>query len=327
MPSQHATSRSFWRWLQIPWWFTRDIIRALSPARFSFFVALAGGAIFLLVQQGTEILRGLAEPNPDSLKIDFYSVLFFFLALTTWALHSWYWSRVVLNLHVSHSRVAPHVSSARVIAWFRLHGPRILGVLPPLIVAVACFFIAPQGYSPDAPGHPRTNLFMFGGLALLLAVLLYVFFILRRRWLDEPIAANVTEPSADVSDARARSLRKDPGTWGPALFFFLLSLVLLLLFLLLPIRAGLFIGSGAIVCLAATSWVCFGSIIVLLTNRLRLPLIGLLLVWAMLCSLWNDNHRIRTVTIEPALVLPSQPDNAPVQQALDRKSTRLNSSH
>jgi hypothetical protein len=297
----------------MPWWFLRDIIRALSPARFSFFVALAGGAIFLVVQQGTEILRGLAEPNPDSLKIDLYSVVFFFLALTAWALHSWYWSRVLLNLHVSHSPAPPHISSAGVIAWSRLHGPRILGVLPPLTVAVACFFVAPQGYSPDAPGDPRTNLHMFGGTALLLSILLYVFFILRRHWLDEPIRANSGQ--SDTAQPTTTSLRKNPGTWGPALAFFLFSLVLLFLFLFVPVRAGLFIGSGAIVCLAATSWVCFGSIIVLLTNRLRLPLIGLLIAWAMLCSLWNDNHRIRTVTIEPALVLPSQPDNAPVQQA------------
>src|ERR1043166_9711685 len=98
MLPQHAPTGWFLRWLQEAWWFVRDVIRALSPARFSFFVALAGGAIFLVVQQGTEILRGLAEPNPDSLKVDLYSVVFFFAALTTWSLHSWYWSRVVLNL-------------------------------------------------------------------------------------------------------------------------------------------------------------------------------------------------------------------------------------
>ena len=299
MPSQQIETGGFLRWLQRPWWFTRDIVRALSPARFSFFVALAGGAIFLVVQQGTEILRGLAEPNPDTLEIDLYSVLFFFGALTTWAVHSWYWSRVLLNLHVSHSPAPLHAIGGRAIAWCRLHGPRILGVLPPFTVAVACFFIAPQGYSSEATGHPRKTLFIFGGLALLLVVVLYVFFILRRRWLD----------------ARASSLRKDRVSWRLALIFFIFSLLLLFLFLFLPIRAGLFIGSGAIVCLAATSWVCFGSLIVLVTNRLRLPLIGLLIGWAMLCSLWNDNHRIRTVTIEPALVLPSQPDNAPVQQA------------
>jgi hypothetical protein len=85
MSSQHPKKRSRWKWLQKPWWFVRDVIHALSPARFSFFVALAGAAIFLLVQQGTEILRGLAEPNPDSGQLDLYSVIFFYAALTTWA--------------------------------------------------------------------------------------------------------------------------------------------------------------------------------------------------------------------------------------------------
>jgi hypothetical protein len=304
--------------LQRPWWFVRDIIRVLSPARFSLFVALAGGAIFLFVQQGTEILRGLAEPNPDSLKVDLYSVVFFFAALTTWSLHSWYWSRVVLNLHVSHSP-APRVLSARAIAWFRLHGPRILGALPPLTIAAACFFIAPQGYTSEAGGHPRMNLYIFGGLAVLLAVLLYVFFVLRRHWLHEEgkdsVPSETAPATTEIAEARAKKFRKDPGTWGPALAFFLFSLILLFLFLSVPVRAGLFIGSGAIICLAATSWVCFGSLLVLLTNRVRLPLIGLLIGWAMLCSLWNDNHRIRTVPIEPALVLPAASGKPPVQQA------------
>jgi hypothetical protein len=76
--------------------------------------------------------------------------------------------------------------------------------------------------------------------------------------------------------------------------------VLLVLFCFQPVTAGLLIGSGAIVCLAATAWVCFGSLVVLLARGLGLPLVGLLLAWAMLCSLWNDNHRVRTIPAEAA---------------------------
>jgi hypothetical protein len=325
MSSPHPIRKNRWQWLQRAWSFLREVIHALSPARFSFFVVLAGAAIFLLVQQGTEILRGLAEPNPDTRQLDVYGVIFFYAALITWSLHSWYWSRVLLNTHVRRGPATLSSSSAAALDWFRLHGPRILGVLPPLIIALACFFIAPRGYTASAEGHPRATLFVFGGLATLLALLLYVFFIIRRRLLDEPIRGSSGQPgkakpseaaaSADPSGERVTSLRKDAGTWRAVLAFSLFAVILLLLFLLLPVKAGLFIGSGAIVCLAATAWVCFGSLLVLQASRLRLPLVGLLIAWAVLCSMWNDNHRIRTVPMKPALAPPPAPGKAPVQEA------------
>jgi hypothetical protein len=125
-----------------------------------------------MVQQGTEILRGLAEPNPDSGHVDFYAVVFFFAALTTWALHSWYWARVLLNDR--RAGVAPaHADASKcAIEWFRVHGPRIIGALPPLIIAAPCVFVAPRGYTNSAAGHPKTTLFLVGGLAALLALLL-----------------------------------------------------------------------------------------------------------------------------------------------------------
>jgi hypothetical protein len=309
MSSQPARITNRWEWLQRPWWFLCDITRALSPARFSFFVALAGAAIFLMVQQGTEILRGLAEPNPDSGHVDFYGVVFFYAALTAWALHSWYWARVLLNDRRSGATPAHADSSKCAIEWFRLHGPRILGILPPLIIAAACFFVAPRGYTNSAPGHPKSTLFLFGGLAVLLAVLLYVLFFLRRKWLERRSQANSDQPGGSSSSLR------DRGTWGPALALSLFALVLLLLFLVRPVKAGLFIGSATILCLTATAWVCFGSVIVFWTGRLRLPLVGLLIAWAMLCSLWNDNHRVRTVPIEPALVAPPASNKPPLQEA------------
>jgi len=274
MNLQRGRTSGVWGWPQRAWRFVRDVGRELSPLRFSLFVVLAGAAIFLLVQQGTEILRGLAEPNPDTGRLDFKRLLCFYAALLTWALYSWYCPRVLLNFF--------ELGTASRRGWFRRHGPRILGVLPPLIVAAACFFIAPRGYNDSATGHPKNVLFLFGWLAVLLALLLYIFFILRRRWLNQV------------------------GAWSTVLTvlgimaFSLFSVVLLVLFLFQPVIAGLFIGSGAIVCLTATAWVYFGTLVVLPADHLGLPLVCLLLAWAMLCSLWNDNHRVRTIPAEAA---------------------------
>jgi hypothetical protein len=304
MSAQVAEVNRGWGWLQKPWWFFRDVIRCLKPARFSFFVALAGAAVFLLVQQGTEILRALAEPNADTRQLDFPPVVFFYGALLIWSLHSWYWARVLLAHRPVTAAEANFTSSEEVIDWFRLHGPRILGVLPPLVVALGCLFIAPAGYSQGAAG--RTTLHVFGAVALLVAVLLYVFFILRRHWLDEPVAA----PTKG-----APGLRQDRGTLFAVLAFGVFALILLLLFWIQPVKTGLFLGSGAIVCLAAAAWVCFGSVVLLAAGRLRLPLIGLLLVWAILCSRCNDNHAIRTVPTDAARQTTASSSKTPVKDA------------
>lgn len=305
-------TRPGWGWLQKPWWFIRGVIRSLRPARFSFFVALAGAAIFLLVQQGTEILRGLAEPHADTGQVDLYPVVFFFGALVIWSIHSWYWARVLLDHRPEGSAEADLCGCNPVVEWFCIHGPRILGVLPPLIVALGCFFVAPAGYASGLEKGPRATLCWFGVVALLIAAALYLFFIFRRRWIKEP---------GDQPSKRATHLRQDRGTFFAVLAFSLFGLVLLILFWTQPVAAGLYLGSGAILCLAAATWVCFGSVIVLWAGKLRLPLIGLLLLWAILCSGFNDNHAIRTVPTDAPIETASSSEKAgkktPVKDAFN----------
>jgi hypothetical protein len=305
-------TRPGWGWLQKPWWYFRDVLRALKPARFSFFVALAGAAIFLFVQQGTEILRALAEPHADTGKIDLYPVVFFYGALVIWSIQSWYWARVLLDHPPAGSCAADLCAAKPVVGWFCSHGPRILGIIPAFVIAIGCFFIAPAGYAPGLVGGPRGTLVLFGVIALLIAAALLLFFILRRRWLKDPL---------DPPAKRTAHLRQDRGTLFAILVFTVFALVLLILFWTKPVAAGLFLGSGAIVCLAAAAWVCFGSVVVLAAGRLRLPLIGGLLVWAMLCSRCNDNHAIRTVPtkipIETASISDKAGKKAPVKDAFN----------
>jgi hypothetical protein len=305
MSAEAAEVNRGWGWLQKPWWFFRDVMRSLKPARFSFFVALVGAAIFLLVQQGTEVLRALAERHADTGKVDLHPVVFFYGALLIWSLHSWYWARVLLAHRPLTAAQANFTPSDEVIDWFRLHGPRILGVLPPLLVAWGCFFIAPAGYSGGAAA--RITLYKLGAAAVLMAVLLYLFFILRRRWLEEPVK-KPTKSSAGIW--------QDRGTLWAALAFAAFALVLLVLFWSQPVKTGLYLGSGAILCLAAATWVCFGSVVVLASGRLRLPLIGLLILWAMLCSRWNDNHAIRTVPTDTPPRTAASSNKTPVKDAV-----------
>src|SRR5438477_7961063 len=98
MTKQPIQTTSVVAWLQKSWWFMRCVLLALSPARFSFFVVLTVAGIFLILQQGTEILRGLAEPNADTGRPDFARIILFYASLIAWSISSWYWARVLLNV-------------------------------------------------------------------------------------------------------------------------------------------------------------------------------------------------------------------------------------
>jgi hypothetical protein len=307
---KHPPTHPGWGWLQKSWWFVRDVLHSLKPARFSFFVALAGAAIFLFVQQGTEILRALAEPNADTGKIELRPVFLFYGALIIWSLQSWYWARVLLDHPPARRTAAPDCESDAVVCWFGVHGPRILGVLPPLIVAGGCLFVAPVGYRAGEAGSPLGILYLFAAVAVLIALALYLFFIWRRGWIEQP---------ADARARRALSLRESRWTVFAILLSSILAFALLVCFWINPVGVGLRLGSGAIVCLAAAAWVCFGSVVVLWAGRLKLPLVGGLLVWAMLCSQCNDNHAIRTIPaegpVETAAALENTNRKRPVKEA------------
>lgn len=297
-----ATTRG-WAWLQRPWWFVRGYVHALGPARFSLFVALVVGALFLFNQQGTEIFRSLAERERDGWALNTGQIAWFFGALLVWSLQTWYWARLLLGFEFGDATVPPTYRQGRLITLSREHAPRVLGVLPPVTIAIACFFLAPQGYDDATRAGHGTILVLrlFGVGAMVMAAGLYGGFLLRRKWLLA--RSRGTAADAQLSQPRYRHLSEflaDGNTRWVVLTSIVLSGVLVLNFLFYPVESGLAIGSGAILCLAAAAWVCFGSLIVWLSDRLRLPLIGFLVAWVLFCSLWNDNHLIRLVPPETA---------------------------
>jgi hypothetical protein len=66
-----------------------------------------------------------------------------------------------------------------------------------------------------------------------------------------------------------------------------------------PVPVAQKFGMGTILLLAASSWVVLGSFLVFLSARWQFPVIASLVVLAIIFSLWNDNHRIRTVPARP----------------------------
>ena len=262
-------------WLQRVWWAIRDLYRELKPCRFSFIVALLTCPVFLGVAQGTEILRTVGEGMAGD---QWYwpRVFGFFAALILWSLTSWYAARVLLYIEFSgEPRPASYSKLAARIT------PRLLGVAPMLIVG-AGFVVAAHPY--DARSPAKFWLHFFAGLCLVLAIVFYAVLVLRRKM----IRGEHTHQVRHLSDL-GLATRVAAGS------MLIGSLLLFVVFAIDPVSVPQWLGMGTILFLAAASWVSVGSLLVYLGGRWQFPVITLLLAAAMLFSLWNDNHIIRTV--------------------------------
>jgi Patatin-like phospholipase len=264
-------------WIQRAWWWIRDLFHQFKPCRFSVIVAIIGGLVFLVVEQGKEILRTVGEGMAGG---QWYwpRVCGFFGALILWALSSWYASRVLLYLKFPGASAEPRSK------LFEKHVPRLLGIAPLLIVGWG-FLVAAGSYAPAvATAHWMR---CFAALCAVLAIMLYVMFALRRRFIGETSQKPV-----------ARMSQLPRSTIVAASTMMLVSLLLFIGFAAAPIRIPQWLGMGTILFLAAASWVSIGSYLVYLAGRWRLPVIGFFIALALVFSLWNDNHVIRTAPAE-----------------------------
>jgi hypothetical protein len=261
--------------IQRIWWCIRDLYHELKPCRFSLFVALIALPVFVFVAQGTEILRTVGEGSAIGGNWEWLRICVFFLALMLWATTSWYAARVLLYFDFPAQRGLARSKFAET------HVPRILGILPILIVGCG-FVVASRSYDPATPAHRW--LLGFAVLCVLLAIVFYVLVALRRRFLG----AMRTQQVRHVSQLELGTII------GIGVMAFV-SVALLIAFTIAPVQVARWLGMGSILFLAAASWVAFGSFFVFLGSRWQFPVITVVVLLALLFSLWNDNHFIRVV--------------------------------
>ncbi len=260
--------------IQRTWWRIRDLYHQLKPCRFSVIVALIAWPVFVCVAQGTEILRTVGEGTATGTQWEWVRVFIFFLTLMLWATTSWYAARVLLyfdfpaQLGVARSKFA------------ETQVPRILGIMPILIVGWG-FVVASRSYDPAVPAHRW--LLGFAVLCVFLAVVFYLLVAFRRRFLGAM--------PTHVRHASQLGL----GTIIGITMVAFVSVALLVAFTVAPVLVGQRLGMGSILFLAAASWVAFGSFFVFLGSRWQFPVITVVILLALLFSLWNDNHFIRFV--------------------------------
>ena len=261
------------------WKKTVEIYRVFEPVRFSLLVVILIAIVFLYVQQGVEILRGLGERDGYNHQFQWYLLGRFYTALILLAIANWYWTRFLLNCDFSQS--PSHLNTSPMEKLLRLHVPRLLGIVPVLIVSGG-FCRAAHSY--NTPGVASMHWLLAAG-SLVLTGLLYDGFIRRRRWLKQP------QPTPKYKTIQ--NIIADQSAFRAVTFFSFCSVVLLILFCACAVPFGLWLGSGAVLLLALASLVGFGSTVVYFGHRFRLPVMTIVLGIAFISSFFNDNHDVR----------------------------------
>ncbi|HFE48285.1 MAG TPA: hypothetical protein ENJ21_03120 [Chromatiaceae bacterium] len=267
-----------------------DIFSVLKPARFSVIVLAMGFLFFAFSSQGRDVLRLGVH--------DGVHVVFLYLGLLLWSLSSWYFARLMLQFHfydVDEDTATPPPGTIR---WWResqLRGlmrmwlPRVLGASVWFVLAWSFW----RAWGEPTVRNPDDDVLLWhvgfcllGGMLLWLA-LSYRYRLVRRWW-----------PNADPAALYRQHLsgfRQLPMISRWILFAALLLLTALFVVYWCAPGFAAWIGAGAVLMLAAVTWVAFGSAVVWAGHRLRAPLVTLILVLAFAFSFINDNHAVRVL--------------------------------
>lgn len=281
----------------------------LKPCRFSLFTVIAGALALLLVPQGQDLLRGLAERDAGTGHSGSLH-LFFILSTLFWAFSAWYWSSVMLRLKIPGvPENDPQYHKARTKI------PRYIGFAAIMSLAAA-FSRAAFGYVYS--GEKPPNLLWGYSLAAFVGAFVFLYLVSNRRdwmeaaykWLQSKpllqnrIAApfvgllNIT-PSRNIQYGVSAIRDLPQGMRIVTSTTLIVDFFLFLLFWLSPQQAAPLMGSAAILLFAATGWIAGGSLLDLVGMKLRIPVISGLFILSIIFSAWNDNHAVRTLPITP----------------------------
>jgi hypothetical protein len=264
------------------WFWLRDRWRSIEDLRFHFGLLALGALLVLAVPQGRDVMATLSDAwAPGS--TGHAQWWWFFASVVFLGLQSWLWARLLIQLRHGHRR-----------GWRRdrllVQLPRLLGVFP-YFAAASAFLRVPQG--------PHLVL---QALALAAAgIAAYLFY-----WKRLALAARIG------SWAFARHIFQDELRRVPlSRFEFAILLVSValsatsILWLIVdPVTLPETIGSAAAAYLAFALVIPVVSLMLALVWRERFPVLRSLLLLALLSSIVNDNHAIRTLPARP----PARPD-------------------
>ena len=271
------------------WERVREGLRALKPCRVPILLVAAGLAFLLAASQGEDVARALAERRTNDILST--QAFWFFVASLAWSLSAWYWSRVMLRLRL------PGVPEGDAhYRGLRTWTPRLLGSLAALGVAAA-FYKASLGYEE---GEVKDLLEFYARWCAIGAAAFFVAVSVRRdlaRTLYKAVKLEILNLPKTREQSYGTQRLRELGLSTRLLLAGVIAVAVALFFvMLLAVQsAAPALGSAAIVLFAAAGWIAVASVLDYVGMRLHLPVFRALLVTAIVFSLWNDNHAVRTL--------------------------------
>jgi hypothetical protein len=290
------------------WLPLRALGRVLWLARFSVAPLLIGGYALLFNDQAQEVLREFAAR--DGLWGDVSEFVTFAFAILLWAVNTWLCARLLTELHLPESPpMLPHELGLRVVV------PRFLGGLAALVVPVGVL-LAAQSYVGRSPTSVLQMRLIATGLFVIAGV--FIAYIVFRSRMNIPKLGGGQDTRAL---ARGHLTIRELHAFD-RIVFVVTAAVTLTTFLyfwlgdpapgpIVESRIQFFefapLGAAAILLLALAAWIPFGSLLVYWSAlSRRIPYFALMIAFALLFSLWNDNHAIRTLVAIPSASAPAQ---------------------
>ncbi|MBV9286884.1 MAG: hypothetical protein JO288_03510, partial [Hyphomicrobiales bacterium] len=215
--------------------------------------------ILVFMRQGQDLVRGIGEDNfwqfPSGLLQIAFALGLLFLAVQAWS-----WSRLIITSNYGFDRALWRPR------WLLEWTPRLLGVLP----------FAATGFSLFR--NPASNAWFVGAL-LALGLAFFVFIVWR-----QDIR---TRLAGGGGGQRLRHLQRNWVLLGLAG-----AVVAMALATIFPVTFGVWLGAPAVVFFGLGFIIPVVAVAIQLGAGLRIPVVGALLVWAVVLGLWVDNHAV-----------------------------------
>ena len=264
------------------WWKSvRQWYQLLQPARACLLASLLVPGLFIGVDQGRDTLRLVASEGVS------WHAFWMIAGMWVAGLASWGWARFLLNCEFPTSEEAREISKDEDRSEkARLVLRRICGLLPPLGMAAGFLFAA------DNSGCIGRCVIL-AVISVAVAAALWFSFEPLRRWhtrLNK--AARGSGPRLyrfkNLDDVRADTFSK----WA-IIAAWTVSAVIFVTLTCWPVVFGEALGSPAVILFAIAVWISTGSAVIYVACLYRVPILTVLLLWAMFCSFFNDNHDVR----------------------------------
>ena len=277
----------------IGWWqAVRDMMRRTKGIPFIAALTVGVSAILVFMQQGQDLVRGVGEDDfmryPSGLLQIAFALGLLFLAFQAWS-----WSRIIITSNYGADRAKWRPK--HLLIWT----PRVFGAVPFAASAWALF-----------KNPARNSWFVF---ALIAVGLLFFAFVIRR----QDVVAPLRRRAARLG--RVQHFDLIQRYW--VIFSFAAAAILMAAAAIWPARFGALLGAPAIVFMGLGLIIPIVVVCIQIGSALRIPVVGAMLLWAVVVGLWMDNHAIGRRAFAAATTGPI--DRPTLKQAYEQWKARL----